>query len=127
MAIPSMIFRSLDSNGDWNAGQGLSSFATGQEAVNLNVATELNSWARDCFFALQDGVDWRNLLQVGKQSALILAITAKIQACYGIVSVVAGSVSVKTNTRGALITYTANSIYTQGYTTQVQVLAGGSN
>lgn len=60
-----MIFRGIDQNGDWIFGRGKNSYMTGQTAIEFNLKTRLLSWKGDCFFALQEGIDYDNLLGVG--------------------------------------------------------------
>jgi hypothetical protein len=65
-----MIFRALDSDNDWTFGKGKQNYATGLNAIKLNVGTRLKSWKGNCFFAEDEGVDWNNLLDVGTKNLL---------------------------------------------------------
>lgn len=57
-----MKFRSLDDTGDWQFGKGLSSYATANDAIALDIKTACLSFVGDCFFAQYDFIDWKNRL-----------------------------------------------------------------
>lgn len=57
-----MKFRTLDSNWDWKFGTGNSDFANNSLATAYDIKTQILSWYGDCFFAMQDGIDWKNIL-----------------------------------------------------------------
>ena len=57
-----MKFRSLDGNWDWDFGKGLSSYAPDSMAIAYDVKSKILSWYGDCFFAAQDGIDWKNII-----------------------------------------------------------------
>lgn len=66
-----MIFRNLDSAGDWCFGKGLNDYTNQNKAIGLNIKTRLQSWVNDCFFALTAGIDWYNRLGSKNQKALL--------------------------------------------------------
>lgn len=66
-----MIFRQLTSNGDWTFGAGKSNFASGDNAIGLNIATRIKSWTNDCFFDQTAGIDWSNRLGSKNQRPLL--------------------------------------------------------
>ncbi len=82
-----MIFRQLDANGDWLFGKGINDYAKNEDAVNLNIRTRLLSWVGDCFFALSDGIDWRNRLDVGQQQALVEELKSNLLQAFGVVEI----------------------------------------
>ena len=54
-----MKIRRLDSEGDWDYGHSISSYyIDNAQAVGLNIVTRLREWYRDCFFAMQNGIDY---------------------------------------------------------------------
>ena len=65
-----MRIRTLSESGDWTFGKGLNNYSDQVLAIAQNVKSRLLSWEGDCFWALQDGVDWRNLLDKGTQDEL---------------------------------------------------------
>ncbi len=82
-----MIFRSLTTDGDWQFGQGINSYLRNEDAINANIKTRLLSWVGDCFFALSDGIDWRNRLDVGQQDALVEEIKSNLLQAYGVMEI----------------------------------------
>lgn len=66
-----MIFRNLDSEGDWQFGRGKQSYVSGTAAIAINVKTRLYSWVGDCFFDLPAGIDWWNRLGSKNQRQLL--------------------------------------------------------
>lgn len=57
-----MRFRTLDENWDWRMGRGLQDYASGSLSVAYNLKTQILSWYRDCFFDMEVGIDWKNIL-----------------------------------------------------------------
>jgi hypothetical protein len=80
-----MIFRSLDSDGDWCFGKGKQCYRTGLSALMLNIKTRLKSWKGDCFFAVDEGVDWNNLLDIGTKSLLDVDLKRVILQSEGVI------------------------------------------
>lgn len=57
-----MKVRAIDSKGDWDFGKGRQSYKQDLDAImQLNI-THIRSWYLDCFFDMQAGIDWKNLL-----------------------------------------------------------------
>ena len=54
--------RTVDSNWDWRFGKGLNDYADDALGVAYTVKMKVLSWYKDCFFAMEDGVDWKNIL-----------------------------------------------------------------
>lgn len=73
-----MIVRALDSTGDWQYGKGKNDYKRGVDATAQNIKTRLSMFLGDCFFALQVGIDWFNLLGSKQPVALNLAIGSVI-------------------------------------------------
>lgn len=57
-----MLFRYLDSNWDWNFGKGIGCYSGDTQAIAFDVKSKILSWVNDCFFAMEDGIDWQNIL-----------------------------------------------------------------
>lgn len=57
-----MRFRALDSNWDWKFGKGIGSYSGDVQAIAYDVKSKILSWVGDCFFAMEDGIDWKNIL-----------------------------------------------------------------
>jgi len=52
------MIRRLDSNGDWVFGSGRGAYIGGLAGLALRLETQLREWVGDCFFALQNGINW---------------------------------------------------------------------
>lgn len=57
-----MRIRNIDGNNDWRFGKGQSDYVTGAYAVGLDIKLRLQEWPNDCFFALQNGIEWNRRL-----------------------------------------------------------------
>ena len=62
--------RALDSLHDWQFGRGLQSYKSGLDALKQSVQTRLMQWKNNCFFAMDEGVDYANELDIGTKDAL---------------------------------------------------------
>jgi hypothetical protein len=111
-----MLFRALDANGDWMFGQGMGSFATRQAATALNISTRLKSIKGDCFFAPQDGVDYRNLLEKGQAQNLKIAQANQIMQTPEVVKILSLNTSQNPKTRAFGLTAVIWTVYTKAYT-----------
>lgn len=119
-----MIFRQLDSNGDWTFGKGRSNYAKDAEAVAVNIRTTLLSWTGDCFFDLKFGVDWTRLLDTGQQKNLQVSLESVILKSYGVVSVQSVSSTFDAQSRKLDVQYVATTVFSQNFQSQVNILAG---
>lgn len=122
-----MIMRALTPAGDWTFGKGLADYTQAEAAVEENILTWLQSWVNNCFFALKDGVDWQNLLDVGQAANLEESIRANILNLYGVVGI--NSLDVDFDTRARHITLTAaiQTIYSQSFQLELSQISGVSN
>lgn len=66
-----MIFRTLDSNWDWNFGRGLSDYSEETMAIAYDVKSKILSWYGDCFFDADAGIDWKNILGTKDQKEVL--------------------------------------------------------
>lgn len=57
-----MAIRTVTKEWDWKFGHGISEYASRSVEVGYSVKMRILSWYRDCFFAANDGIDWKNLL-----------------------------------------------------------------
>lgn len=81
-----MIIRKVDSNNDWTFGKGKNNYIKDKSAVSQNIKTRLQSFLGDCFFALNQGLDWFNLLGSKDDGELRLAISTTILNTENVVS-----------------------------------------
>lgn len=57
-----MRIRNIDYNNDWLFGHGTSDYVSEAYAVGLDIKLRLQEWVNDCFFALNNGIDWETRL-----------------------------------------------------------------
>lgn len=107
-----MIVRSIDADGDWNFGKGRNDYLKSNTAIAQNIKTRLQSFLGDCFFAINEGLDWFNLLGSKNQIAVELAVRAVLLNTEGVTGVVSSTVFYDANNRNLLITYVVNTVYT---------------
>lgn len=74
----SQVTRAIDLNNDWTYGRGKASYVTGLKGVAQCILTRLQSFLGDCFFDIEAGIDWFNLLGGKDIVALELSIRAVI-------------------------------------------------
>jgi hypothetical protein len=82
-----MIFRSLDSNGDWIYGGGLASYATLNDAIVLSITTTLKTFYTECFFNTEAGLPWFDLINFKNKDLVVLYIKSAISEISGVVAV----------------------------------------
>ena len=109
-----MIIRNLDINHDWMFGKGLSSYLLNEMALELNIATRILSWRSDCFFALNEGIDYKNLLDKGQVQNLTLATKSIILSSEGVLKVNTISFNLDDNRRLNIV-YSIDTIYGQDF------------
>lgn len=119
-----MIFRELTALGDWTFGRGVSGYATGEQAVELNIKTRLLSWKGDCFFAANDFVDWLARLDRNQETNLKNELKAVILASYGVVSVNSIDGVLDHATRNYHVLYNITTIFGTSFTNALDVSAG---
>lgn len=119
-----MIFRQIDSNGDWTFGKGKANYATNESAIALNLRTRILSWIGDCFFALDSGVDWKNRLDKGQSLNLKNELRALILQSSGIMGLNFIEVALDPRTRLATVRANVVTIFSQSFVVTVQQSAG---
>ena len=109
-----MIIRALDGNHDATFGQGKQNFLSGQNAVAENIKTNLYCFLRDCFFDIQNGIDWLRFFSVPTTSQEIaLSVKGIVLLCFGVTSI--NSLSVSTADRKISISMNINTIFTSNF------------
>lgn len=106
-----MSVRSLDADGDWNFGKGRNDYLYRTDAVVQNISTRLKSFLGDCFFALDEGVDWFTLLGSKNRVALELNVRAVILNTPEVTGIVSSETNFDARTRNLTLTYTVTTIY----------------
>lgn len=107
-----MIVRGLDANNDWLFGKGKNDYNAQNKAVEQSIATRLRSFLGDCFFALDAGLDWFNLLGSKNQLALELAVRAVILNTPNVSAIIDVSINLDHTTRLISMQYTVETVFT---------------
>ena len=119
-----MIFRALSSLGDWSFGNGKSSYAIDEQAIEHNLKTRILSWKNDCFFDYEAGIDWTARLDKLQRAQLISDLKSLIIQTYGVVNIESVTVTDDPLTRGSIMTYTIDTIFSSSFTRAVSLAAG---
>ncbi len=120
-----MIIRKINGENDWTFGKGLSNYATNEEAVAENIKTRLLSWVGDCFFAPNEGVDWKSRLDIGQQAALEQELRAVILQSYGAVGINSVNVNFSGRTRLFMVQYDITTFFSSSFQRELQQAIGG--
>lgn len=105
-----MIIRNIDANNDWTFGKGKQNYAQEDNAIATNLKTRLQSFLNDCFFDMEAGLDWFNIL--GKDREKLLSEVKKcIVTSYGIYRLNDVDVYFDREKREITITYNVDTIY----------------
>lgn len=119
-----MIFRALTASGDWTFGQGIAGYLTLNAAIEMNVKTRILSWKGDCFFSLQDFVDWLGRLDKGQEDHLNQELQQVILSSFGVDRITASDIELNRQTRACLATYTITTIFGQTFSNTLNLQAG---
>lgn len=88
-----MLVRAISNNQDsssreWVFCRGYSAYKNGQKAIEQDIKSALLEFQDDCFFALQNGIDWLTRLGAKNQKELLdTDIVTTIENRYGVLSV----------------------------------------
>lgn len=115
-----MIFRNLDEKGDWSFGRGIGCYVRENQAIGLNIKTRIYSWLDDCFFALEDGIDWYNRLGSKNQRTLLeLDLRRIILQSEGVTGIL--EFSSELTGRNFTANYSVETIYSQSFTGAITI------
>lgn len=118
-----MIFRGLDANADWQFGQGINSYTTGNAAIALNIKTALRTFYGDAFWNGQFGIDWIHLLGTpGTQNAILAQTRAIIAQCKGVTGITSVNTSFNAIKRTLTLNYTVSTVYSVNVPGSAQIL-----
>ena len=106
-----MIVRALDANGDWTFGHGKQCYKVDLDALKQQIVTRLLSWKGDCFFALLDGVDWNNYLDIGTKNFLNADIKRVVLQTGGVLRIKNYSSILQPVNRQVAISFSVDTIY----------------
>jgi hypothetical protein len=82
-----MKVRALDALDDWSFGRGAQCYLKDADALAQSVKTRLRQWLNNCFFAMDEGVDWANELDIGTKDALDRDIKRSILQTAGVLRI----------------------------------------
>lgn len=119
-----MIFRQITALGDWTFGKGISGYATDEAALELNIRTRLLSWKGNCFFALNDHVDWLDRLDKGQQDNLNHELQQVILRSEGVVAINSFTGTLNRDTRSYQVTFNISTIFGASFTNTLNLAAG---
>lgn len=118
-----MIIRALDTSHDWTFGKGKENYLSGQLAIAENIQTRLLSVLNNCFFDMGAGIDWFTYMGLpNKNQEILLRTRAVILQSFGVVNINSLNIIFSTNTRKANLTYNINTIYTQNFSQNLEVI-----
>ena len=118
-----MTFRNIDGSEDWTFGHGRQDYLRDQAAIAVNIATRLRSFLNDCFWALDAGVDWWNLLGTTNPSAqtnIIIQTRTVLANSYGVVRINSVTATTDRATRRLRVNYNVDTIFNRNLVGTVQ-------
>ncbi len=113
--------------GDWMIGQGIGSYAKDQSAIALDIAARIRLRTGECFFATTAGIDYTNLMEKGRQSDFLTAMSNCIMQTNGVVKINTITVSQNPRTRALSLAYDIQTIFTRSFKATLNNLTGASN
>lgn len=119
-----MIFREITALNDWTFGRGINGYLRDQNAVDANIKTRLQSWKGDCFFSLNDFVDWLGRLDKGQENNLNQELKNVIIQSFGVTGITSFSGSLNRITRFYELTFNVTTIFSPSYTISLNLAAG---
>jgi len=119
-------FRLLDADHDWIFGGGKQSYAKDLQSLMLDLETRILSWVGDCFFDLDAGIDWMNLLEYNTQNQLKSSIKNIAFRTTGVIKVNSVSISID-NTRTADIDLSVDTVFGSNIQNFINLLIGGES
>jgi hypothetical protein len=112
-----MIVRALDRDGDWTCGKGRQDYRSGNDAIAQMIQTGYRSILGDCFWALEDGIDWFNLLGSRNVVGVQLAVKTMILNVEGVISLQDFRTEFSVNLRNLATEYGASTVFPGGIST----------
>ena len=83
-----MLIRNVNKNWDWQFGNSKTNYVRDEYAVILDIQMRIKEWYGDCFFALQNGIPWRERLSRHNQKELLdNDLITRIQGTDGVLNV----------------------------------------
>ena len=114
-----MIIRAIESDlattnaGDWRFGHGYQDYLVETEAIKLNITTRLRCYLNDCFFDVEMGVDWWNLLGSKDVNKIAMSIRRVIVESEGVTALTDMQIVRDLEERTLTITYKIDTLYSE--------------
>ena len=109
-----MKIRALDESQDWMFGQGKGSYRTGLSAIIEDIQTALHIYMGECFWQMNFGVDWFNLIG-GKapqaQQNIVLQCRDIINSRWGVTKINSVSVTFYNYRRNLTVNFDISTVY----------------
>ena len=96
-----------------------------EQAIEQNIKSRLLSWKFDCFYALQDGVDWRARLDAGQQDNLVQEVKGVILQSYGVTGINSVTAVFDAGTRKITVTYDIQTFFSTSFRRTLEDAIGG--
>ena len=112
-----MIFSNLTVEHDFTFGAGKGNYLSENAAIELNIKTRCLEVLGDCFFAMNSGIDYNNLLEHNQKSNLDIALRVIILASYGVIRI--NSTNITVVNRTFTFDYNIDTIYSSGFKSQI--------
>lgn len=115
--------RALDSEGDWVFGQGRGSYFVGIDEIIQDIETALQIYLNECFWRMDFGVDWFNLIGAKApiaQQNIIIQCRQMIASRWGVTKINRVDVTFTDYRRFLSIVYDISTIYGQTSNTFVK-------
>jgi hypothetical protein len=106
-----MKIRAMDTNSDWCYGLGKQNYKDNILSLEQNLITRIRSWKNDCFFDLEAGIDWNNLIGDKNLNDLKKSISQVILGTDGVIGITNFSTSNDSRTRELTMTINIDTIY----------------
>ena len=109
-------FRGITANGDWTFGAGRGSYFRDRAAIAADIKTSLLFFLNDCFFAMNMGVDWWNLLgqkNPAAQNNILLQTRTAILGVNGVVRINSVDSRVDPVSRKITINYVIDTVFSR--------------
>lgn len=118
-----MKFRALDAAGDWSFGAGLQSYLTEEDAVAADIGTALKIFLGECFFALDAGVDWWNLIgaRARAEQNIVLQCRQVISSRTGVTKINRVDAFLDRSTRRVSVAYNIDTVFTRNLNGEIAV------
>lgn len=117
-------FRGITGSGDWMFGLGRGSYFKDNAAIAADIRTSLLFFLNDCFFAMDTGVDWWNLLGSkgdAAKAAILVQTRAAISSREGVVRINSVDAEIDARARNLILRYSVDTVFSRNVTGSVSL------